>query len=132
MGQIRPLLPAIHRAVVEPAPSGIMFADQIRLEGLKVMAKHRVEEGIAACVDYAANQNPWASEKRIPEVMKVLLTYGARAKSFIPQLEKIAADFADGEPDFPMRLSQQKAQVVRETIEAIRNSSENPELIRIQ
>ena len=29
--EIEPLLPAIHRAVVEPAPSGIMFADGIRL-----------------------------------------------------------------------------------------------------
>ncbi len=32
--EIKPLLPAIHRAIVEPAPSGIMFADEIRLEGL--------------------------------------------------------------------------------------------------
>ena len=40
--EIKPLLPAIHRAVVEPAPSGIMFADQIRIAGLRLLAKHRV------------------------------------------------------------------------------------------
>ncbi len=34
MQDIKPLLPAIHRAIVEPAPSGEMFADGIRVEGL--------------------------------------------------------------------------------------------------
>jgi hypothetical protein len=130
--EIKPLLPAILQAVVEPAPSGIMFADGIRVEGLRLLATHRVEEGIEACVDYAANQNPWASEKRTPGLMKILLEYGAHAKSVIPDLEKIAADFADGEPDFPRNLSLQKAAAVRETIRAIEASEELPKLIRIR
>jgi hypothetical protein len=130
--EIKPLLPAILRAVVEPAPSGIMFADGIRVEGLQLLATHRVEEGIKACVDYTANQNPWASEKRTPGLMKILLEYGAHAKSVVPQLGKIAADFADGEPDFPRNLSLQKAAVVRETIRAIEASEELPKLIRMR
>ena len=44
--EIKPLLPAIRRAVVEPAPSGIMFADNIRMGGLPILLKHRVPEGI--------------------------------------------------------------------------------------
>ena len=32
--EIRSLLPAVHQAVIQPAPSGIMFADEIRVEGL--------------------------------------------------------------------------------------------------
>ena len=49
---LQPLLPAIYQAIVEPAPSGEMFADTIRVEGLELLAKHHIEEGIAACVQY--------------------------------------------------------------------------------
>ena len=76
--EIKPLLPAILQAVVEPAPSGEMFADGIRVEGLRVLAKHHVEEGIRACVDYIRSQNPWASEHRTPELTKILVSYGAQ------------------------------------------------------
>ncbi|MBT8043984.1 MAG: HEAT repeat domain-containing protein, partial [Verrucomicrobiae bacterium] len=44
--QIKPLLPAVYEAVVVPSPSGIMFSDGIRISGLKVLAKHRIKEGI--------------------------------------------------------------------------------------
>ncbi len=53
--QIEPLLPSIYQAVVESAPSGEMFADGVRIEGLQVLTRHRIEEGIQACVDYARN-----------------------------------------------------------------------------
>jgi hypothetical protein len=109
-----------------------MFADGIRMEGLSILATHRMEEGIDACVKYARMQNPWASEKRTPKLMEILLSYGTHAKSAIPELEKIAADFADGEVDFPKRLSLQKAECVRETIRAIEASKETPKLIRIK
>jgi hypothetical protein len=130
--EIRPLLPAIHKAIAEPAPSGIMFADGIRMEGLRVLAKHRVKEGIDACVMYTRTQNPWASEKRTPEVMKILLNYGAHAKSVLPELRRIAHGYETGEKDFPRRLSLDKAAAVRETIRAIEASNEYPPLMRIE
>jgi hypothetical protein len=130
--EIKPLLPAIHRAIVEPAPSGIMFADEIRLEGLRILAKHRVKEGIDACVHYTRTQNPWASEKRTPELMKILLGYGAHAKSTVPELEQIADYFENDEEDFPRNLGLKKATVIRETIRAIKASDEYPELIYIE
>ena len=129
---IRPLLPAIYQAVVEPAPSGEMFADSIRVEGLRLLAKHRIEEGIAACVAYTRGQNPWASQERTPELMKVLLSYGARAKPVIPELIKIAGYFEKDEKNFPKELMLMKAKCVRETIRAIQASTESPELIRLQ
>ena len=129
---IKPLLPSILEAVEKPAPSGIMFADEIRMEGLAVLAKHRVKEGIQACINYASNQNPWASEKRIPKLMETLLHYGAHAQEVLPELEKIATDFADGEPNFPKRLSAQKAQVIRETIAKIKASTDRPELTKLR
>ena len=130
--EIKPLLPAIHKAVVEPSPSGIMFADGIRMEGLRLLAKYRVREGIAASVKYARTQNPWASEKRTPQLMKILLSYGAQAKSVIPQLKQIADYFEKSERNFPRRLSLDKAKVIRQTIRAIDASKEYPELMRIE
>ncbi|MHB8974121.1 MAG: DUF6288 domain-containing protein [Pirellulaceae bacterium] len=129
---IQPLLPAIYQAVMEPAPSGEMFADSIRVEGLRLLAKHRIQEGISACVDYTRDQNPWASQERTPELMKVLLSYGAHAKLVIPELTKIADYFEKDEKDFPKELMLMKAKCVRETIRAIEASTESPELIRLK
>jgi len=130
--QIKPLLPAILQAVIEPAPSGEMFADGIRLEGLRILAKHHIEEGISACVKYTRDQNPWDSQERTPELMKILLTFGTHAKAVIPELTKIAHFFEKDEKGFPKDLMLVKAKSVRETIAAIEASTDTPELIRIK
>lgn len=130
--EIKPLLPAIHEAVIKPAPSGEMFADSIRVEGLRLLAKHRIEEGIRACVDYTRDQNPWASEHRTPELMEILLSYGAHAKSVIPELTRIAHYFEVEEKNFPKKLMLLKAKSVRETIAAIEVSKDTPELSRLR
>jgi len=108
-----------------------MFADGIRVEGLRVLAKHHVQEGILACVDYTRNQNPWASEHRTPELLKILASYGAHAKSVVPDLQRIADAFAAGEPNFPKHLSLQKAAAIREAIREIEASNDHQELIRV-
>lgn len=128
---IAPLLPAIHEAVVEPAPSGEMFADGIRVEGLRVLAKNHVEEGIRACVDYARDQNPWDSQKRTPELMQILCSYGVHAQQVLPELRRLADYFEKDEPDFPRELMQQKAKCVREAIATIEQAKEGPELVRL-
>ena len=129
--EIQPLLPAIYRAIVEPAPSGEMFADTIRVEGLRVLAKHRIAEGMLACVRYTRDQNPWSSENRTPELMEILRSYGGNAKSVIPELNSIADYFEHDEPDFPRHLSLVKAQAVRETIRTIEAATDSPELVPI-
>jgi len=130
--EIKPLLPAIYRAISEPAPSGEMFADGIRVEGLRVFAKHHIEEGIQACVRYAREQNPWDSQSRTPELMKILLSYGTHAKAVIPELTKLANYFEKDEPNFPKKLMKQKAKNVRDTIQAIEASTETPKLTRLK
>ena len=129
--EIRPLLPAILQAVEQPAPSGEMFADQIRVEGLKILAKHRIADGISACVTYTRHQNPWDSQKRTPELMKILLTYGTHAQAVIPELQTIANYFEKEEKDFPKPLMLMKAAEVRETIRKIETATETPALIRL-
>ena len=130
--EIKPLLPAIHEAIVEPAPSGEMFADGIRLEGLRLLSQHHIEEGINALVIYTRDQNPWASQERTPELMKILLTYGTHAKAAIPELTKIANYFEKDEKDFPPDLMRMKGESVRETIAAIESSTDSPELVRLK
>lgn len=129
---VYPLMPAIYQAIVEPAPSGEMFADTIRVEGLRVLAQNKIEEGIVACVQYARNQNPWASEKRTPELMEILLKYGSHAKSVIPELKKLANYFESEERNFPEELKKLKAQCVREAILKIEASTETPQLIQLE
>ena len=130
--EIKPLLPAIHEAIVQPAPSGEMFADGIRLEGLRLLSQHHIEEGINALVIYTRDQNPWASQERTPELMKILLTYGTHAKAAIPELTKIANYFEKDEKDFPPDLMRMKGESVRETIAAIESSTDSPELVRLK
>ena len=121
-------MPAILEAIEKPAPSGEMFADGVRLNGLKVLALHHIKEGMQATADYLKTQNPWASEHRTPEILTVLDAYGAEAQAIIPQLEETAASFDQGEVDFPKHLSKQKARAVRDAIQKIKSSQDHPEL----
>ncbi len=130
--EIQPLLPAIYDAAAKPSPSGEMFADQVRIAGLQVLATHHVEEGIQACVDYLANQNPWSSQIRTGEILKILVSYGTHAKATIPALTELADTFSKGEKDFPKALSLQKEKDVRDAITAIEASTETPVLIKIK
>ena len=128
---IKPLLPSIYEAIVQPAPSGEMFADTIRVEGLRLLATHHIQEGMQALVKYTRDQNPWASQERTPVLMKILLSYGTHAKSVIPELAAIAHYFEKEEKNFPEKLKIMKAKCVRETITAIESSTDTPELTRL-
>jgi hypothetical protein len=130
--EIRPLLPAIITAIEERPPSGIMFADGIRMAGIELLSRHHVEEGMDLIVWYAKNQKPHASEKRLPTIMKYLERYGANAQTKIADLEALAEHFDAGEVRYPRRLSRDKARHVRETIEKIKQSTDRPDLIRVR
>lgn len=129
---IEPLLPAILEAIMVPAPSGEMFADGVQTAGLQLLARHHVEEGLAACVHYVRHMKQHGSENRVPEVLQILLSYGAHAQAFLPELERTAAFFETEEPDFPKALSRKKAAAVREAIAAIRAAEARPALVRIR
>ena len=86
--EIKPLLPAIRQAIVEPAPSGIMFASGIRLSGVALLAKHRIREGMPLCLQIL-EIDKWGKKNRITECLKTLKTYGAAAKTVLPQLRQL-------------------------------------------
>jgi hypothetical protein len=95
--EIRPLLPAIHRAIVEPSPSGIMFADGIRLSGLELLARHRIREGMELCLDIM-DLDRWGRKNRVERCLKILATYGGAAKPLLPRLHQLEKDLG-GPPD---------------------------------
>jgi hypothetical protein len=72
-----------------------------------------------------------ASQVRTPEILKILVTYGAHAKSAIPQLKQAAEIFDKGEGDFPKHMSVQKAADVRKAIAEIEASTDKSELRQI-
>ena len=124
--EIRPLLPAIRDAVSKTAPSGIMFASGIRNEGLRLLAKHNVEEGIQVGADYLAETwGDWGAGNRTPAILKHVSSYGANAQPIIPQLEKIAKEMVAARKD------RNHSDVVHEAIRSIQASKHKPELIRI-
>ena len=89
--EIEPLLPAIYQAVIEPAPSGIMFADGIRLSGLEILARHRIEEGLPLCVSLI-DPGRWGLKGRIDRCLATLRLYGGAAKSEIARLRQLEKD----------------------------------------
>ena len=95
--EIAPLLPAIKKSILEPAPSGVMFSGQARTTGLKLFAKHRIAEGMGMCL-LVMEPDMWGKGARIKNCLKVLESYGGHAKSQIPELEAIAAQFRRENP----------------------------------
>ena len=91
--EIKPLLPAIHEAIVKPAPSGEMFASGIRLSGLELLARHRIQEGMPLCLE-VMEIDKWGKRDRITRCLKILGTYGAAAKPLLPQLRELEQKLA--------------------------------------
>jgi len=91
--EIEPLLPAVYRAIIEPAPSGIMFADGIRLSGLEILARHRIEEGLPLCVSLI-DPDRWGLANRIKRCLATLRLYGGAARPEIPRLGQLEKDLA--------------------------------------
>ena len=128
--EIRPLLHAIRDAVAESAPSGIMFASGIRNEGLRLLAKHNVEEGLQVGLDYLTQTWPdWGAARRNEQILKHLKSYGVHAQRIVPQLEKIAEEMASGQK--ARQPDRDKSEVIRKAIKEINASTHNPKLIRI-
>jgi tetratricopeptide (TPR) repeat protein len=121
------LWPDIVRAVERPAPSGEMFADGIREAGLQLLAKHHIKEGMRVCIDYAKNQNPWASESRMGRILSALKLYGAAAKELLPDLKDLAT-LCRNERDFPEDCKKKKTAAVEDAIKAIEAATDRPDL----
>lgn len=128
--ELRPILPEIHRAILEKSPSGIMFDGQIQNAGLDLYSRHHIREGIEMIANYTRLQKPHGSDSNLPRLLKMLNRYGAHAKQAIPSLEKTIEFLEDpNRKDFPHKLGLQMAEVVRQSIHEIEQLEDTPELI---
>jgi hypothetical protein len=100
-----------------------MFADNVRISGLKILAKHKIREGLPMCIDLIEPQR-WGARRRIKGCLNVLRVYGGAAKSEIPRLIKLEEQLvADGWKE--KELKQLK---LAETIKEIESDSNPPTL----
>ena len=91
--EIKPFLPAIHQAIVEPAPSGIMFASGIRLSGVELLAKHRIREGMPLCIQIM-EIDKWGKKRSDCQKMfeDVGIVRSQQPESVLPELRQLEKD----------------------------------------
>ncbi len=123
--EVKPLLPVIHEAIVKPSPSGEMFSDGIRLSGLELLAKHRIREGMALCLDIMDIER-WGKASRIEQCLKTLAKYGGAAKPLLPRLHQLEKDLS---AHSEAKGLQPKIDQLRKLISDIEGATEAPELI---
>lgn len=105
-GELAQLMPDIVETIRRPAPSGEMFANDIRLSGLELLQSLRIRDGIGYCVDYMTGLG-WGRDRMLPVCFKVLSGYGGNVRPFLPRLreyrESLAAeDRGRKEKDSPL------------------------------
>ncbi|MCD6303747.1 MAG: PDZ domain-containing protein [Planctomycetes bacterium] len=116
--QLRPILPAIYRAIKYPAPSGVMFASGVRLRGLDLLARLRIKEGIPLCLE-VMDINNWGMRARIIACLNILRKYGGAAKVILPQLEELLQQL---EHRRDAKSLQPQIDLLRKTIQEIRTA----------
>ena len=126
--QLKPLLPAIKKAIDDPSPKGIMFNAIIQVSGLELFAKHKIEEGLRMAVHFIRHQKDHGSGKRTEQVMKIIGKYGIHAKKYISKLESYAVEFAGDK----RKSVRKKADMIRAGIKKISALTEKPELIHVR
>lgn len=123
LDELQTLMPSIVKAAHDTAPSGEMFAQEIRFEALRFMADNKVREGLPVFIEYARTQNGWGSKTK--EVLPLLEQYGAAAREILPELralqEKWAAEDAKRDEKPTERT---KATVAAEVIRAIESAQQ--------
>ena len=68
-----------------------MFASNVRLRGLELLARHRIREGMELCF-IVMEIDKWGKAARIPKCLKALAIYGAAAKPMLPRLRQLEKD----------------------------------------
>jgi hypothetical protein len=124
------LAPAIIVAVEISSPADTMFNNEIRMGGLKALARYHFEEGMAAAVGLAFTQGGHASESRTGEIMKIITGYGSAAKPQIPALRELIVSLNSEveNKEFPGDLNKLRVGAVEEAIKAIEAAKDHPQL----
>ena len=123
--QLAAYLPAILEATRTSAPSGIMFADGIRMAGLELLSRMRIQEGMAMCIEQM-DPDRWAQGRRIPRCLDSLKRYGGSARPLLPKLHEVQEQMRARRWD-----AKSKAALMAtfdETVKAIKDDKDPPKL----
>ncbi len=114
----------IYLATRRIAPSGIMFASEARTDGLDLLSRHHVEEGMYLAAWYVRWQKGHGARRRVPHALAALEKYGVHAQAFVPYLKEHAEHFrASGDEEIEEHILA--------SIERIQATTERPALISI-
>lgn len=83
------LWPEIYLATRFKGPSCVMWSNKVMEDGLKLMAKHHITEGLELLVEKASHRGLYATSA------KLIPSYGSHAKPYLPELREIAEKYAD-------------------------------------
>jgi hypothetical protein len=86
-GELKTLEPEIIKVANDTAPSGEMYAQEIRVEAMKFLAKNKIVKGLPVFIEYAKTQNGWGQRTR--DILPLLKEYGAAAREILPQLKAL-------------------------------------------
>jgi len=78
----------IYVATTERAPSGVMFADGVRANGVALMAKHGIEEGLEAGALFVAEER-WGTHGRIGQGVPAMAGYAGAVRDVLPIMKQM-------------------------------------------
>lgn len=87
--ELKTLEPEIIKVANDTAPSGEMYAQEIRVDALRFLAKNNIIKGLPVFIEYAKTQNGWGQRTR--EILPLLKEYGPAARDILPQLKALEA-----------------------------------------
>ena len=133
--QLGPLWTDLVWAVKNPSPSGIMFNADIRETCMNILAKYRFKETIPTCANYVRTMKQHGSQDRIYRVMDTLKSFGAAAKSVLPDLYETRKYYQENlGPDTPLEFPtwalNKFMKGLNEGIKAIEDATETPKDLR--
>ena len=128
--QLAPILPDILEAIEVPSPSGIMFSSGIRLQGLDLLARHRIKEGLPMCLK-TMEIHKWGKKGRVNACLKTLRSYGpAAARTILPELRQLERDMLDHSEAGTVLKDAIKD--IREIIEEAEQAASEPDFIPLK
>jgi len=78
----------IYYATKNKAPSGVMFAGGARMNGLKIMGKEHIKEGLEVGIELVLREQGWGNYARKVGGFPALMPYGKALNPYYPEFQK--------------------------------------------